>query len=465
MRRVLMGLTTLLLQGALQASGDHGVSPGPITALSSFAPAVALAQRRASVPDVQLVPQQWQTAEGLRVSLWQTDALPMLDVRLVFDAGSARDGAQFGLAAATASLLDEGTRQRDARAIAEGFERQGADFSATALRDMALVQLRVLADPAHRDPALALFAEVASEPQFTADAWQRLRDAMEIGQRQRQQSPAGRAALVFQSRLYGDHPYAHPTTGTLATLDALRPDDLARFHRQFYTAANGALVLVGAIDRAGAEALAADISRRLPAGPPPPPLPAVTPLAASKRVNLPFATQQTHVLLGEVGIPRGDPDHFPLMVANELLAGGGFGSLLMRELREKRGLTYGVSSGFQPMREAGTFQISFSTRADQAEEALALTQRLFSEFVARGPSTEDVKRAIDSLAQSFPRSLAGNAQVANYLGMMAFYGLPTDYLATYLQRLRAVTPDQVRSALSRRLHPDRLLVVTAGPKP
>ena len=461
-RLILLGL---LLSGQVLAAGEYGVSPGPLTALKTFPPAAALQQRRAQVPEVTVMPRQWTTAEGLRVRFLPATDLPMLDLRLVFDAGAARDGDLHGLAAAVSSLMDEGTRQRDADAVARGFESVGAQFSASSLRDMATLQLRVLTDPARLQPALDLFAEVAAEPAFDPAAWARLRDSLAIGQRQRLQSPSGRAGQLFQSRLYGNHPYAHPVNGTASTLARIDPPALRDFHARHYTAGNGVLVLVGNLDQDAAERLAADISRRLPQGAPPAPLPPVQPLSAALRVDQPFAAQQTHVLIGQVGIRRGDPDHFPLMIANELLAGGGFGSLLMRELREQRGLTYGVSSSFQPMREAGPFQISFSTRADQAEQALALTRDLLARFVAQGPSVEDVKRATDSLVQSFPRGLSGNGAMAGYLAMMGFYDLPANYLTTFTARLRAVTPDQVREALQRHLHPDRLLVVTVGPAP
>lgn len=461
--RILSAFMLFCLALTARAGGEHGVSAGPLTALRSFPAAAEFVARQAEAPAVTVQAQRWVTPEGLRVLFRPDDALPMLDVRLVFDAGSARDGELHGLASAVSSLMDEGTRQRDASQLAEGFEQVGAQFSASSLRDMALLQLRVLSEPSRRDPALALFAEAAAEPAFNEADWVRLRESLRVGQRQRLQSPSGRASLLFFQNLYGEHPYAHPTAGLPSTLGRITRDDLQAFHQRYYSAGNAVLVLVGQLSRADAEAIASRIGQRLPAAPAAEPLPPVRPLARARRVAQDFAAQQTHIMLGEVGIRRGDPDQFPLMVANELLGGGGFGTLLMRELREKRGLTYSVSSSFQPMREAGPFQISFSTRADQAEDALRLTRQLLADFVRVGPDAEAVRQAIANLAQAFPRSVASNADIAAQLGAIGFYGLPDDYLSGYVARLQAVTPEQVRDALARHLHPDRLLVVTVGP--
>ncbi len=453
------------LSPGLMAGGDHGgVSPGPLTALAQLTSAPALNVARAHPARVSVPVAQWVTPEGLRVFWRQNQQLPMLDVRLIYDAGAARDGDLSGLAAAVSGLLDEGTRARPAQEVAERFDQLGADFSASSYRDMALLELRVLSAADVRDPALALFAEVAAEPALADAEWRRLQESLRIGQRQRQQSPAGRAGMLFYRRLYADHPYANPPSGMVGSIERITPADLRAFHQRYYTVGNAVLVLVGDLSREDAERVSLQISQRLPAGEAAPPLPPVKPLTRAIRLHEEFPSQQVHIILGETGIAHGDPDTFPLMVANELLGGSGFGTLLMRELREQRGLTYGVSSQFIRMRAAGPFQIGFSTRADQADMALRLTRELLQRFVDRGAPAADVQAAIDTLVQSFPRSIANNEQIAGFLGMIAFYGLPTDYLDHYIERLRAVTPGQVRDALRRHIHPDRLLVVTVGRK-
>jgi len=463
-REALLAVCLALTGPWAVAGGDHGVSPGPLTALGKLDSVPALLAARQSPPAVAVPVASWVTPEGLRVFWSGNQQLPMLDARLIYDAGAARDGDLPGLASAVSGLMGNGTRTRSTQQVAEGFERLGADFSASSYRDMALLELRVLSDPARRDPALDLFSEVAATPAFDNAEWVRQQSLLRIGQRQRQQSPASRAALAFFKRLYGDHPYATPLSGWSDSVARITSDDLRAFHARYYTVRNAVLVLVGDLSREDAQRISAQISQRLPAGDAAPPLPEVKPLPRAVRLHEEMPVAQTHVFIGEPGIAHGDPDTFPLVVGNELLGGSGFGTLLMRELREQRGLTYGVSSQFVRMRVQGPFQITFATRADQAEMALRLTRDLLRRFLAQGAPAEDVQSAVDTLVQAFPLSLASNEQVAGYLGMMGFYGFPTDYLDHYVERLRAVTPEQVRDAFRRHVHPDRLLVVTVGRK-
>ncbi len=462
---LLAGVVLTAFSVSALAGGEHSSSPdGPLTALTKLSSAPVLAEAQARRLGLDIRVQQWLTPEGLRVLYWPNDQIPLLDARLIFDAGAARDADLPGLASAVSSLMDEGTQQLTAQQVAERFERVGAEFSAASYRDMALLQLRTLSQPEYRDQALDMLAEVAAHPAFEDAAWQRLQESLRIGQRQRQQSPSGRAGLQFFQQLYGDHPYANPPAGLASSVQRITPADLRAFHARYYTVRNAVLVLVGDIDRKTAETIAANFSRRLPAGDAAPALPEPVPLKKAKLQHIEMPSQQTFVVLGELGLSRNDPDYFPLLVANEILGGSGFGSLLTRELREKRGLTYSVSSQFVPMRVPGPFQISFSTRADQAEAALKLTQQLLADFVRTGPDATAVNNAIAQLTQAFPRSLMRSDAVASYLAMMGFYQLPADYLSRYVEQLAAVTPVQVQSALQRRVHPDRLVIITAGQK-
>lgn len=464
MQRLLMGvgLSTALALPVWAGPEHGGVSPGPLTALTRLQSAPALLAERDQTPAVHVALKRWTTAEGLRVLWSRNTQLPLLDVRVVFDAGAAREGEHAGVAAAVSSLLEEGTTTRSAQQVAEGFEEVGAQFSAASYRDMALVSVRVMSDAARRDAATALLSEVISAPRFADKDWQRMQESMRLSLRQRLQSPAGRAGQSFYQSLYGAHPYARMPGGDIDSINAMTPADLQAFHQRYYTAQNGVLVLVGDISRADAEALAERVSQALPVGEKAPALPAVKPLAKPERVHQVFPSEQVSVVMGAVGISRGDPDYFALMVGNELLGGSGFGTLLTRELREKRGLTYSVTSRFIPMRAAGPFQISFSTRHDQAAEALSLTRQLLSDFVRQGPSEADVTAAKANLSQAFPRSVASNAQVASFLAMIGFYELPDRFIDDYIGQLAAVDLAHVRAAISRHIQPERLLVVTVG---
>ena len=460
--KMLSGFFLVLgLSGAVQAGHEGAVvAPGPVTSLSRLdslkqIPANPELRRAVSI-------QNWATRNGARVYFVAAPELPMVDLRLVFDAGGARDGALGGLANTVNRMLDEGTLTRDTSAIASSFEMAGASFSASSHRDMAVVELRVLSDAQFREPALDVFADVLAHPQFPEAAFARIRQSSEIGQQQKEQSPAAIASLSFYRALYGAHPYAQPPTGTRQTLAKIRREDLQAFHQRYYVARNLTIAIVGALSRQEAEAVAERVSSELPAGAPAETLPPVLPLAKARYLHHEFPSQQTHIMLGVPGIRYGDPDSYALAVGNEILGGGAFTSLLMTEIRQKRGLTYGVYSGFSPMRVEGPFTITLSTRSDQTDEALKITRQVVSDFVRRGPDADVVREAKANIVRGFPLSTASNASIVGYLGAIGFYQLPLDYLDRYVARIQAVTPEEVRAAMQRHVNPERMLVVTVG---
>ncbi len=327
---------------------------------------------------------------------------------------------------------------------------------------MAVAELRVLTDPQFLNPAVAVFADVLANSAFPQSSYARIFQSAQVGQQQQKQSPATQAGLLFYKNLYGDHPYATPITGTPESIKQIGVADLKAFHGRYYVAANAVLALVGDINEAQARALSEQLSGALPQGEPAPALPAVKALGKSRHVHLSYASAQTHVILGAPGIARDDPDYFALYVGNDILGGGGFGSLLTRELREKRGLTYGVSSGFTPMRVQGPFAISFSTQAERADEALRLSREVLKDFVKRGPSEEQVQDSVANIVGGYPLSSASNAAIVGTLGMIGFYNLPLDYMDRFLDNVRAVTAGSIREAFQRHVNPDRQLLVTVG---
>lgn len=457
----LVGLLLLALAspGLAAPHGAGAAEPGPVTALERLDSLKALP---ASPPRRAFAIQHWITRNGTRVYFVKAPSLPMLDLRLIFDAGGARDGELGGLASLVSRMLDDGTPGRSVSQIAQGFEQVGAEFSASSHRDMAVVELRVLSQPEFREPALEVLTDLVAHAEFPVDAFKRALKSSEIGQQQQEQTPSALASRLFYRSLYGDHPYGQPPSGTRATLEKIRREDLQAFHQRYYVARNLTLAMVGDISRAEAEATAERISSALPAGKPAPLPPKVAPLTKGQRLYRDFPSAQTHILMGAPGIAYGDPDYFPLMVGNEVLGGGGFTSRLMNELRQQRGLTYGVSSGFMQMRMAGPFLISLSTRSDQTQEALALTRQVLKDFVKNGPTPAELETAKANIVGSFPLSTASNASIIGFLGVIGFYGLPLDYLDRYLAQVQAVTAKDVQRAFARHIDPERLLVVTVG---
>lgn len=405
--------------------------------------------------------QTWTTAGGTPVLFVAAPEPALLDVRVVFDAGSARDGARAGLARLTSSLLFEGADDLDADAVAAGFENLGARYGAQSHRDMAVVSLRTLTEPAKLDAAVDLLARVLARPRFPVEAVTREGRAMEVGLAQQAQNPGSVGSKAFYAALYGDHPYASWPDGTPESVRALDRATVVGFHRRYYVAGNAVLVLVGAISREQAQALAGRLTAELPAGQAAPDLPEVVPAAPGAR-DIAFDSAQTHVLVGMPLLTRDDPDYFALLVGNHTLGGNGLVARISRVIREERGLAYSAYSRLSPMRRSGPLLIGLQTRADQADAATALVREELARFVSDGPTAEELREAQAQLAGSFPLRVDSNAEIADTLAMMGFYRLPTDWLDRYPERVRAVTLAEVKDAFARRVDPAALVQVRVG---
>jgi len=464
LRYGLLGLALLLLIGALVWLAQRAPqTAAPTTASPAGAPRLeSLAGINGKPAHRALDIQSWRTAEGAKVLFVEARQLPMFDLRLTFAAGSSQDGGTPGLALLTNAMLNEGVPGKDTTAIAEGFEGLGAQFGNGAYRDMALASLRSLSDPDKREPALQLFRQVVGQPTFPEDALVRIKNQLLAGFELQKQNPGKLASLELNRQLFGQHPYAHPSDGDAQSIPGITRAQLAAFHAKAYAAGNAVIALVGDLSRAEAEALAAQVSAALPAGPAlAKPAQPEAPKPGQKHIEYPSA--QTHLMLAQLGIARDDPDYAALYLGNQILGGGGFGTRLMEEVREKRGLTYGIYSTFTPMQVRGPFMINLQTRADYSAGALELVQKLVRDFLAQGPSQEELDKAKREVAGSFPLSTASNADIVGQLGAIGFYDLPLNHLELFLQQVQALTVEQVRTAMARHIDPDGFVIVSAGP--
>ncbi|MCB2263098.1 MAG: insulinase family protein [Candidatus Thiosymbion ectosymbiont of Robbea hypermnestra] len=424
--------------------------------LSPLAPGVAWAG-----PEIQT----WETTRGTRVLFIAAPDLPMVDVRLAFDAGSARDGERAGLASLTASLLTQGAGEWDADTVAERVESVGAQLSATAARDRATLSLRGLIEPSALDQVLETAAKSLAEPRFAAADFERARGNRLVALRQDQQNPRTLGAKAIYRRIFGAHPYASDPAGTLETVGSLRREELVAFHRRYYVAGNAVAAIVGALSREQARDLAERLTAGLATGRPAPELPPVPDLSDPFLERLDFPSTQTHIFAGQPGMRRLDPDYFPLYVGNHILGGGsGLTSLLMEEVRQKRGLSYSVYSYFLPLSQRGPFLTGLQTRNDQAAEARRLLMDTVRRFREQGPTEVELTTAIKHITGGFPLRIASNRKLVDYLAMIGFYGLPLDHLDRFNARISAVSAARIRDAFIRRVHPDRFATVIVGPK-
>jgi len=404
----------------------------------------------------------WQTPQGSRVYYVRTEGLPMVDIQVAFDAGSARDGSQFGLSALTSALLDTGAGKWNADEIAQRFESVGAQFGANVSNDMASVSLRTLTDKPLFDKALETMQVILASPSFNEADFQREKNRTLAGLKQQEESPAELVKIAFYKALYGDHPYGHPTPGTIDKVSGLQVADLRNFYQKYYVAANAMVVIVGDLSKQQAEFTAEKLVSGLSKGQKPELLPEVAmPVKADKR-HIEFPSSQTHVLVGMPGTYRKDPDYFDLYVGNHILGGAVLVSKLFNEVREKRGLAYSASSSFGPLFRKGPFAMSLQTRNDQTGQALEVVNKTLADFIAQGPTEAELTAAKKNITGGFAMRFDTNKKLASYVSMIGFYDMPLDYLDTFQQNVEKVTVASIKDAFKRRVDPQLMQTITVG---
>jgi zinc protease len=440
----------------------------------------ALALLLASGHALAAIPiQHWTQPSGAKVYLVESPSIPMLDVRIDFDAGGRRDPPdKIGLASVTASMTSKGItaarpepgataypQAMDENQLGEAWADLGAGFDAGAGSDRMVFSLRSLTDPELLPKAVQLAARQLGEPAFPDAIWQRERQRIAASIREANTRPGTLASHAYGHAVYGEHPYGNEVTE--ATLERIGVEDMRAMYQRSLAPCRAKVSVVGAITRAQADALVATLLSRLPAGAggrcePLAPVAEVVPLAAPLAREIPFASAQAHVLIGQPGYKRSDPDHFALLVGNYVLGGGGFVSRLSQEVREKRGLSYGVSSHFSPGLHAGAFTVGLQTRPDQSAQAIEVVRDVVAAFVAQGPTEAELKAAKDNLIGGFPLLIDSNRKLLENVANIAWHELPLNYLDTWIAQVQRVTAADVKAAFARKVQPQRMVTVTVG---
>jgi len=417
--------------------------------------------------------QHWTEPSGAKVYLVESPVIPMVDVQIDFDAGSRRDPAgQSGLASAVAAMASKGVKAignepaLDENALGEAWADLGASFEAGADNDALHYSLRSLTDPPLLDKAARLASRQIGEPSWPADVWPRDRARWSASIKESLTRPSTLANHAFEAAVYGSHPYGVQTTAE--TLARINVADMQAFHTQHIGACRAKVSIVGAVSRAQAQTLVATLLSRLPAASgcaPLPPVGEIAALTAPVERNIPFASAQAHVLIGQPGFQRRDPDFLALLVGNHILGGGGFVSRLTNEVREKRGLSYSVYSYFAAGLHAGAFTVGLQTRPDQAAQAVKVSRDVIARFVAEGPTEAELRAAKDNLIGGFALRIDSNKKLLGNVANIAWNDLPLDYLDQWSTKVEALTLADVRTAMAKKLQPERMVTVVVGGKP
>jgi len=399
---------------------------------------------------------------GLRLVLSQQTSVPIVAIDCLVDGGARVDPVDRpGLAALTASLLEEGTEGRTSQDIALLIDSLGGSFETGGSSDWIYASSAVLS----RDfeTGVDLVSKSLRVPTFAPDAVERIR-ADTLGDIQSAEENPGYVSMRgFRKALFGDAPYGHPVEGTSESLRAITRDEIVRFHGTWIRPERTICAIVGDVEPAKMESVAREkLSAWARGGPAPEPSPATAKPATAVLIDM--ATTQANVVVGQIGVARENPDFFAIRLMNHILGGGGFTSRLVNRVRDAHGLAYSVGSSFDSSRFAGPFQVVLQTKVESAGEAIRLVREEIEKLHDQGATEEELHAAQDYLTGNFPQNLDSTAKLAGLLAQIEYFGLGDDYIEKYGERVRAVTLEEVRDAAREYLHPDALVRVVVGPE-
>lgn len=405
--------------------------------------------------------EQWQTSNNVPVYFVENHNLPMVDVSVNIQAGSAQDFEnKAGLAALTQALLAKGAADMDENTISEKLADLGAVFNGSVSRTHTELNFRTLKE--NQNATLSIFLDVLTQPFFLEKVFQRERANLRLELQDALTRPHVVTRRAFTRALYPQHPFGELVSAQ--TLSNITRDDLLEFHRRFYVASNLKIVIVGDLSIQEAQKMAEKIAFALPFGEKTPEINAPLPKESKENIILIHPATQSHILMGQITIARNHPDYFPLLAGNYILGGGGFSSRLMQEVREKEGLAYSVYSAFSAGAHSGTFEIALQTERSQAQKALKLIHNIVENLIKNGISPADLNTAQAYLSGSFPLNLDSNKKVLRQVVHIAQLDLPLDTLNTWQEQIQALTVEKVNAALKKHLQPHTFLTVQTDAK-
>jgi len=412
--------------------------------------------------EVKFPPYDIRTLEnGMQVIVVPHHEQPSVAMRLLVRAGAAQDPEKkAGVSYLTAHMLDQGTRTRSAEQIADDIDSIGGLLTTGAASDVTFANVIVMKDSF----AIGMnqLYDIVHDPIFAAEEIERQKEQAISSLRVNGDDPDYVAGVLIDRLVFGFHPYGLPGTGTPDTLGAIAREDLQSFHARYFVPNNMILAVVG--DVTGDEAFAmaakvfgswprADLTPSRPAEPPPPTRRIVI-------VDKPDSVQ-TEIRVGQLAIPRKHPDFLAWDLAVKILGGEG-ANRLHQVLRSQRGLTYGASADVDAMKDAGDYIAETDTRTETTGEALRLMVEEFSKLQRERVFERELADAQAYLAGSFPLTIETPNEIATQILNTVFYDLPVAELATYRERVLAVTPEDVQRVARQYIRPDRLSIVLVG---
>lgn len=397
---------------------------------------------------------------GITAWLVEDHSIPFTALELRFRGGTSLDApGKRGAVNLMTGLLEEGAGDLDARAYARELESLAASFSFDSGPDTVSISARFLTE--NRDRVMALLHDTIHAPRFDAEAVERVRGQVLSGLRSDANDPNEIAGQAFRAMTYGDHPYGSDGKGTIDSVTALSRDDLLQARGAVFARDRLYVGAVGNITPEELGALLDDLLGGLPATGAP--LPGKADVTISGGVTVvPYATPQSVALFGQRGIDRHDPDFFAAYVLNTILGGGSFDSRLMSEVREERGLTYGVYSYLVPRDLASVYMGSVASANDRIGEAVQVIRSEWARLARDGVTAGELDKAKTYLTGAYPLRFDGNERIAGILVGMQMDDLPIDYVVTRNDKVNAVTLEDANRVAAELLDPDQLHFVVVG---
>ena len=408
--------------------------------------------------------QQFTLTNGLKVIVVEKHTIPVVEGRLILDAGAMREpAAKNGLAALTGSLLSEGTGTMTGADIARAMDALGAQYFTTANFNAAIADVVALKNVFPQ--ALSLAAKTVMAPSFPASEVGRVKNQTLAAYQQSHARTAGLAADAFVRAAFDSAaPFSRPASGVPATIGALTRDDIVNWHKSMYSPSAATLLLVGDITRAEAQNIAQQAYGSW-AGTPASRAAVANPVRSSSGTRVILVDRpgsvQSSIVVGQPGFLATDPDYLNMVALNHVL-GGGFSSRINMNLREKHGYTYGAFSNLDLRPGGGAFRITSDVRTSSTDSAVVEAVNEYKRIASESVPAAELQGMVNNLVSSFPSAVQNVQGLSGRIQQLIIWGLPLDFYTTYRERLAALTPENIRTVATSKLTPNNLIVVVAG---
>lgn len=397
---------------------------------------------------------------GINAWLVEDHSIPFTALELRFRGGTSLDApGKRGAINLMAGLLEEGSGELRAQDYARALENLAASFGYEASRDSLSISARFLSE--NRNEAMALLHQTIHDPRFDQDALDRVRAQVLAGLRSDLKDPSKIASLAFAQMAYGDHPYGSAGSGTIESVSELTRQDIFTAHDAIFARDRLYISAVGDITAEELGVLLDSLLGDLAAVGAALPGPATVSIEGGLSV-VDYDTPQSVALFGHEGIERDDPRFFAAYIMNQILGGGSFDSRLMKEVREKRGLTYGVYSYLLPQDLAAIYMGQLGSANEKMAQAVEVIQGEWQRLASEGVTEKELTDAKTYLTGAYPLRFDGNGRIASILVGMQMDDLPTNYVQTRNDEINAVDLEEINRVAREILQPDQLHFVVVG---